>query len=175
MPTYARASRDYSFIPGLGGRMEVQLYDSTPTLSENPIILDIKQWAVKHQYINKKTTHSGSNGATLRTRVGDDWTFACEVDFPANPQNLGELRFIEALLGSTYSVALRFYVGDEEFWTERDLSVLSYYASKVLIETIDTVDSSSGEEVVGLNVTGAGNSLLQAQVNGVAQWAPVWN
>ena len=177
MPTYTRASRDYRFVPGLGGHMTVQLYDAGGNLI-NPVTLDIKQWATKHLYINKNTTHSGSNGATLRTRVGDDWTFACELDFPASLLTGGGSvvpQFVEQLVGSTEGVRLVFNVGDPEYWTERSLDIRTYECDRALIDTVDTVTNSTGTEIVGYNVTGSGASLLQACLNGVAVWAPVWN
>jgi len=171
MPIYTRASYDYQFVPGIGGNIAVKNYDvlGVPLPA---VRLDIEMYVLKHVFKNKVTTHSGSNGATRRTRTGADWNFAAVLSFPIP---IGDVNpFIEVLLGSMQGVAVEFNLGDPLFWTNRGIPVRSYQADNALLQSVDIRTDSSGDEVVGLNVTGEGNSLLWTCLDGVRKYPSVW-
>ena len=162
-PIYTRASRDFEFIPGMGSSLEIYEYNNVGVLSQNGTLLDIERGFIREKYTNKVTTHSGSNGATLRTRVGVDWTFALELSFPANILGAGlEDAFPQTFLGSMQSFGVQFNIGDPEFWTQRatPLPTRSYRATKALLSALETRLDSTGTEVIGLNIAAEGNSLL---------------
>jgi hypothetical protein len=157
MATYTRASRDFDFVPGQGSSIVIKQYDVNGQIIDNGVILDIESGFIRSTLLNKETTHSGSNGAVLRTRTGADWRFACVLSFPANP--IGEVLFVEHLTNSMRSVWVQFNVGDPDFWTRRNLYARSY-RGKALLDEVEERFDATGTEVIGLNVSGSGNGLL---------------
>jgi len=173
MAVFTRASRDYDFVPGSGSHVEIAQYDHLGVLQPSTV-LDVQQGFVRQILTNQDTTHSGSNGAVLRTRVSADWNFALVLSFPAKLKEGLSHSFVESLLGSSRSVAMAFFVGDPKFWTSQQLSVRSYRATKALLSTVETVLDSSGKAVVGLNIAGEGNSLLWTYEDDVPIHPGVW-
>lgn len=167
MPQYNRASRDWEFIPGIGGSLQISHYDAQRVLSPDKFYFDIETYRIKHLYKNKVTTHSGSNGATLRTRVGGDWSFTAILSAP--PGN-----FLELMLGSWRSISVIFNLGDPLFWKGQNLEPRTYRGAKVLLEEVDIIGDSRGEEVVMAEVFCVGNSLLWGYVGESPIAATLW-
>ncbi len=189
-PVFTRASRDFQFVPGQGSSLVVRQYDNvgniSPPLAQDGVIFDIDQGFIRQTFRNQKTTHSGSNGADLYTRVGSGWNFALVLSFPAAldlvtvdqviPGVDLAAAFAEELLGSARSVHLQFNVGDPLFWTSRTvpLQTRSLRAAKALLETVEYRMDGTLTEVIGLNIAGIGNSLLWTYLDDVKQQPQVW-
>ena len=174
MPEYTRASRDYDFVPGIGSHVEIANYHPTTRVLQAGVFFDIKLGTIREVFINKVTTHSGSNGATLRTRTGFDWSFALALDFPAAVAEGLENAYAETLLGSMLSVAVKFFIGDPLYWSSRAYPKRSFRATKALLSNVETVLDSSGKEVVGLNIAGEGNSLLYTYLDDTPVHPGLW-
>lgn len=178
---YDEPKRDYEFIPGVGGYIAVCHYNAAGQLLPDPLILDVRRYLLACAYINADTTHSGSNGAKLRTRTGADWRFAASLSAPlrslvganANEQQINS--FVELIVGSSRSVACCFYLGNPAFYTGQGLLPRSYRATRALLDTVEVITDSSGEEVVELEITGSGSSLLWGFVGEVAVPASQWS
>jgi len=174
MPTYTRASRDYDFVPGIGSNLVISNYNDAGVLLTPGVILDIEQGFIRETWKNKDTTHSGSNGATLRTRTGYDWRFACVLSFPAQVEGGLATAFVQTLAASMRKIHIQFNIGDPMFWTARGLPPRSLRATKALLSECETRLDSRGDDVVGLNIAGEGSSLLWTYLAGVAQYPGVW-
>jgi len=176
---FTRASRDYDFVSGLGGNMILQNRNNLGTLAgQSETLFDVGQWAIKQIYRNKRTTHSGSNGADLYTRVGAGWTFAAELSFPGllaiDDALTGVAKpFAEQLVGSLQGVRVAFQVGEPSWWFARGLQARSYQATKFLADVVDVTCSSRGEDEVVYNVVGVGSSLLGHYLQESAGATPV--
>jgi len=173
MPQTTRPSRDYDFVPGIGSHVEIAQYHHTTRVLQAASFFDIKIGTIREFFINKNTTHSGSNGATLRTRTGFDWSFALALDFPAAVEEGLKDRFPQSILGSSHSVAIKFFIGDPLYWSSHAWPARSYRATKALLSSVETVLDNSGTEVVGLNIAGEGNSLLYTYLGIGANAVPV--
>ena len=181
---YTRASRDYEFVPGQGGAMGVQRYSTAGIISTNAVTLDIKEWVTIETYRNQNTTNSGSSGPDPWTRVGSAWVWAATLDFPgrlaATSEEQGDdglaTNFVDELLGSLKSVVLQFYCGDPLWWEARGLDPLSYYGRGLLeeVKTVCTPNTEGGGKVIGLNVSGVGNSFLLKMVRNTPLNASLW-
>lgn len=173
---FTRASREYDFVRARGSYVEVFQYDAKGGVSDTPTIFDIQLGLLTELFHNQDTTHSGSNGADLYTRVGAGWNFALVLSFPARLATGGDVEqpFAEQILGSLRTVALRFYVGDPLFWKDLKLPVRSFYGSKALLGNVENRFDSKGKEVVGIRMSGVGSSILYTQLNGVNQSPQVW-
>ncbi len=171
MATYTRASRDYEFVPGIGSNMTIKQYGTDGVPIENPVTFDIETGFIREIWKNKNTTHSGSNGGTLRTRVGADWLFGCVLSFPASINGLAAA-FAEVLMGQSGSVYLQFNVGDPLFWPI--FTEARNYRGKALLSTIEVRLDSTGEEVVGLNIAGEGNGQIETYLGNTQNSAQLW-
>ena len=173
---FTEESRDYDFIPGSGSYVEVFRYENSGVLEVVPIIFDVAVGFLRETFRNENTTHSGSNGADLYTRVGAGWNFSLALKFPAR-LSAGEdvvLPFPEMILGSLRSVALRFYVGRPAYWQAMDQAVRSFYGAKALLDTVEMTFDATGTKTVGLNIAGTGSSILFTQLDGVNQSPQLW-
>jgi len=177
--SYSRASRDYDFVPSMGANLVIAQYNALG-VAINPIILDIETGFLREMYINQLTPHSGSSGAINRTRVGADWFSALILNFPATveiepapPVGVAPT-FVQSLLGSSRSVAVRWNIGDPLFWSDRGLPVRNMRARKALLSTCETRLDSTGLKVVGLNVAMEGNSLLWTYEDDTPLHPGVW-
>jgi len=170
---YTRASRDYDFVPGSGSSLVIANYNAARVLGPS-VTFDIKSGFVRQLFRNVNTTHSGSNGADLYTRVGAGWLFGLVLDFPGDVAGGLAVAFAEELVGSQRSVAMQFNVGDPLFWSSRGLPQRSYRATKALLAESELRFDATGTEVVGLNMSGVGNSLLYTYLDDVAQLPQVW-
>lgn len=176
-PPYSRASRDYDFVASVGSTVEIKQYDEqfklVPPEPATGVLFDIQSGILRDIHINRVTTHSGSNGATLRTRTGFDWNFALVLSFPA--QLIGgalAAGFAQQILGSNRSIWMRFYMGDPEYWTVRGLDIRSFLGRKALLSAVEQRTDDLGLGVVGLNIAGDGNSLLRAELSGSVNSTP---
>ena len=170
MVEFTRASRDFDFVPGSGSSVEIWRYHPTTRARLPGVVIDIEQGFVRETFRNKNTTHSGSNGADLYTRVGAGWTFALVLSLPARLDLVtvaqvvdgGALAepFVQSILGPMDGVAIQFNIGDPLFWSSQGLPERSMRAAKAKLETVETRLDSTGVDVVGLNVAGIGSSLL---------------
>ncbi len=174
MTYYPRASRDFDFVPSSGSNLLVRQYNVLGEVVGGPAaVLDIHEGFIREIYRNENTTHTGSNGADLYTRVGSGWNFALVTSFPSTFSLVtveevldgGEVSppFIETLLGSMRSVWLQFNLGDPLFWDnkgEAGIPRRSFRAAKALLETVETRIDARTQKVIGLNIAGVGNSLL---------------
>ncbi len=176
MAIFARASREYVFVPGQGASVEVQAYDGFGNLTGVIATLDIHEGIVVEIFRNENTTNSGSNGADDYTRVGAGWTFALVTSFPAFLVG-GELAaaFVQQILGSARGVAMKFNLGDPEYWAlaAGGLDPRSYQAKKALLGEVTTRINSRNTQVIGLNMAGVGKSLLGGYLNDVQQYPTV--
>lgn len=177
-PPYSRASREYEFVAAIGSTVEVKQYDEqfnlVPPEPTTGVIFDIELGILRDIHKNRVITHSGSNGATLRTRVGFDWTYALTLSFPA--QLIGgalAVAFAQQILGSNRSVWMRFYMGDPQYWTDRGLDIRTFLGRKSLLSTAEQRFANDGEDVVGLNIAGEGNSLLRAELSSSVSTEPI--
>ena len=173
MAIFARASREYVFVPGQGASVQVQNYDAVGVLG-SAVTLDIHEGTVVETFRNVNVTNSGSNGADLFQRVGAGWTFALVTSFPAHlvGGGLAEV-FVQQILGSSRSIAMKFNIGDPEFWSlvvPGGKDARSYQASKALLSEVTTRFDSRGTQVIGLNMAGVGNSLLGGYFDDVIQY-----
>lgn len=172
MVRFSRQSRDFDFIVGSGSSVEIANYDADGKRGD-PCVFDIELGFVTEIWKNRISTHSGSNGATLRQRVGYDFNFALVLAFPERLNLVNVLgitpgvlasRFPHPLMGSSRSVFIQFNIGDKERAWAEGLPAISYRAAKVLLSQIRTrFDNTQGEQgdgAIGLNIAGEGNSLL---------------
>ena len=177
MPIFARASREYKFVLGQGASVEVQGYTGFGVLDGNIITLDIHEGIVVETFRNENTTNSGSNGADDYTRVGAGWTFALVTSFPALAVDLPLTRaFVQQILGSSRGIAMKFNIGDPEFWElafPGGLDPRSYQAKKALLGEVTTRINARNTQVIGLNMAGVGKSLLGGYLNDVQQYPSV--
>ncbi len=174
MAIFARASREYKFVPGQGASVEVQGYDGFGNLTGGIVTLDIHEGIVVETFRNETTTNSGSNGADDYTRVGAGCTFALVAPLPAFLVG-GTLAaaFVQQILGSSRGVAMKFNIGDPEYWAlafPGGLDPRSYRASKALLGEVTTRTDSRGTRVIGLNMAGVGKSLLGGYLGDVQQY-----
>jgi len=170
MVVFNRASRDFDFVPALGSALTVWQYDLRTRILGTEVKFDIEQGRITETFRNKNTTHSGSNGADLYTRVGMGWTFALVLNFPARLDVVTAEQaqagpalaapFPHTILGISQGVRMRFDIGDPLFWTSLGLSARCMIAAKAKLESIETRLDSNGLETVGLNIAGVGSSLL---------------
>ncbi len=177
MAIFARASREYKFVPGQGASVEVQGYDGFGNLTGGIVTLDIHEGIVVETFRNENTTNSGSNGADDYTRVGAGWTFALVTSFPAFLVG-GTLAaaFVQQILGSSRGVAMKFNIGDPEYWElafPGGLDPRSHQAKKALLGEVTTRIDSRNTQVIGLNMAGVGKSLLGGYLNDVQQYPAV--
>ena len=174
MPIFARASREYEFVPGQGASVEVQGYDGFGNLTGGIITLDIHEGIVVETYRNENTTNSGSNGADDYTRVGAGWTFALVTSFPALAMGARlDLPFVQQILGSSRGIAMKFNIGDPEYWQlafPGGLDPRSYRASKALLGEVTTRIDSRNIRAIGLNMAGVGKSLLGGFLGNAIQY-----
>ncbi len=167
---FTRPSRDYNFVASQGSSVIVRQYDRYGVLQSTGVTLDIHEGFLRELFRNENTTHSGSNGADLYTRVGAGWNFALVTSFPRSvgltsidgaqaPVEVAQ-PFVETLLGSMRSVWMQFNIGDPDFWRALNMDPRSFRGAKAMLETVETrIDARTGK-VVGLNIAGVGNSLL---------------
>ncbi len=174
MTYYPRASRDFDFVPSSGSSVLVKQYNAIGELVSGPgVILDIHTGFIRELYHNENTTHTGSNGADLHSRVGSGWLFALVTSFPStfslvtveNVQAGGEVSppFVQTLLGSSRSVSLQFNLGDPLFWDNKGdggIPRRSFRGAKALLGEVETRIDARTKKVIGLNIAGVGNSLL---------------
>lgn len=177
MPIFSRASRKYTFVPGQGASVEVQGYDGFGNLIEGAVILDIHEGILIEIFRNENTTNSGSNGADDYTRVGAGWTFALVTSFPALAMGKTlDIPFVQQILGSSRSVAMKFNIGDPEYWAlviTGGVPARSYRAGRALLSEVTTRFNSRNTQVIGLNMAGVGNSLLGGYLDDVKQYPTV--
>ena len=174
MAIFARPSRDYEYVPGQGASVEVQGYDGFGTLTGGIITLDVHECVIVETFRNENVTNSGSNGADQFQRVGAGWTFAMVTSFPAHLVG-GTLAaaFVQQILGSSRSIAMKFNLGDPEYWEltfPGGLPPRSYRAKKALLSEVTTRIDSRNIKVIGLNMAGVGNSLLGGYLGDVQQY-----
>jgi hypothetical protein len=173
MPVFTEPSRDFDYVSSLGSSLTIAQYSSAGVLLTPGVTFDVNDWTIDETLFNENTTHSGSNGATLRTRTGQDWTFAAVLSFPARLVGTAlAAQFVQQLLGSSRSVAVSFDIGKQEFWTTQIPveDVRQYRADKVLLSRVQTrVAILPTPRVIGLNVAGESNSLLELFLDGVRQ------
>ena len=162
MVVFARASREYDFVPGKGGCLRVLQYDANGRVAgaelsglffENADFFDVSQYVIRRDYTNENTSHSGDNGGESWTRVGQAWSFAANVSFSIAAV------FVEQLIGSSRGVAIQFNIGDPEYWTNRGERTRSY-RGKALARFTESTNKAQGIETVKLNVEGVGQGLL---------------
>ncbi len=174
MAIFARPSRDYEFVPGQGASVQIQNYDGFGNLTGGIVTLDIHEGIIVETFRNENTTNSGSNGADHYTRVGAGWTFALVTSFPALA--MGERldkAFVQQILGSSRGIAMKFNIGDPEYWElvfPGGLDPRSYRANKALLGEVTTRINSRNTQVIGLNMAGVGKSLLGGYLNDVIQY-----
>lgn len=173
-----RADRRIKKIAGIGGRLEV--WKPIVGVSEDAWvrgILDLSRWQVRHLVRTTETTHSGSAGAIMRSIVARDFTFQCACAWnsrdhiQASPEGDVLFGFMEQILTGDvsvdYNVSLRFFLGDPlNYTTDAGLDLSAkrclLYAPLVIVEDFTTICDSTGQDVVRVNFSGSGNSLLQA-------------
>ena len=142
-------------------------------------ILDIGRWQVRHKHVLSEVTHSGSLGAVKRAVVASDFQFTASMPWNARNGVKGEtvagsddgvlFGFLqEILVGNVsvgYSVGMQFHLGDHEHYVDQN-GVIAHddpawmTADEVLIEEFTTVCDATGKDVVRLDFSGFGNSLL---------------
>ena len=161
---YSAATRIYDFTPGCGSKLEIAQYDAFRNLGGFST-LDIKSGQIQEQFINDDTGHSGTAGGPDRTRVAFDWRAVLVLDFPSDiegglaPVAAG---FVQNLLGSYRKVAVRFYMGAEEFWTENGLEIRTMRADRALLGPVET--RVEQRKVIGLNAVLEGSSMLRHEL-----------
>ena len=173
MPVYTRASRLYKFVPAIGSCLAVQQYSDLGVLS-NPTLLDIAGGTLTENPINADVTNSGSAGGVLRERVGFDWNFALNLQFPA--QLLGgalAAEFVDQIVGSSNHIRVTFNMGDPLYWTVRGLSPRSK-RGRCLLSLSETRFVNDAKQVVGVNLAGEGSDLLFRYLGEDQQGAPLW-
>lgn len=181
-----RLARDIVTIPGVGGHLMIKRSlgrDDTGALIEDPtdlgkayenaVYLEISRYWVRHQYIRALITHSGSNGAIKRALVAQDWEFAAELPWNAREiatRDSEAVGFIENILlgnrAADWNVSILFNLGDPLHYPDSTLgSGLDrrggLHGSEVALELSEVVCDSTGADVIQINVTGKGNSLLR--------------
>ena len=162
-----RVSRDYQRVPGVGGSLQLQAYDSLGNLQDQKVFFELDDWVLNNLYINQVNTHSGSNGAVLRDRVGADWNFSAFTSQPV-------ATFLDLLVGHWRSVAVIMNLGDPVWWESLGLEPKSYRAAKGILERVRIVTSAKADSVVKGEIQISGNSLLVGYLGEVPISANVW-
>jgi len=172
---YTGESRDYDFVPSQGCSLEIFRLDALGN-HQNAIILDIEEGFIRELFQNDDTTHTGSNGATLRTRTGADWSFATVLAFPAKIEGGLAVPFLQTLVGSSRSFAVKFNLGSAAFWKNLGLQgqERTYRANKAMLEEVTTRIDAKNKKVIGYNMSAVGNSLLWTWVGKNAMHPGVW-
>ena len=168
-----RTERRIKTIPGIGGRMEIFHKDvfESPGSGDTRLlkiagILDIGRWAVNHKVVTTEITHSGSNGAIKRAVVAHDFTFqaACPWNSRTAVSQTVLPGFLEQILtgrfSDDYNVGLKFYLGDPLHYTD-PTKFAFLWAEQALADDFRTVCDSMGKDVVRIDFSGLGNSLLE--------------
>lgn len=169
-----RAERRIKAVAGMGGRMEIyhgRIQESAAGDELLPIIagiLDVGRWQVRHKQLTADITHSGSLGAIKRAVVARDFTFSCACPWNAKegtktPQDV-LVGFLEQILvghfSMDYNVGLRFYLGDPLNYT--DPNQAAYLRAPLAVaEDFSTICDATGKDVVRIDFSGSGNSLLE--------------
>ncbi len=169
-----REERTIRRVAGIGGHIMPFRVDPESPETWNPYsgdFLEISRWEVLHQYIWVEDTHSGSNGAILRSLVGQDWT--CRATLPWNArfaksrtkESIGFME--EILLGrqtNDNNVSILFAIGDSLSYNQADLGGVderaALFAKKMALSSVRMVNSNEGRNVFRIEIAGLGNSLL---------------
>jgi len=172
MPLLDRPARDFFPIAGIGGNLRVQHYTALGTPDGDPVHFELERWRLRNFYRNRVRTHSGSNGATLRARVGGDWSIVVHTQAPATT-------FLDLLVGSGRSVGIILQLGDPVGQAAAGRPVLSYRAASALLELLDIVSDSQGDpgnagSLVEGDIKLVSNSLLWGYVDGVQVSSALW-
>jgi len=172
MPFLDRPARNYFPIAGFGGNLRVQHYTAQGTPDGDPVHFEVERWRLRNFYKNRIRTHSGSNGATLRARVGGDWSITAHTQAPATT-------FLDLLVGSSRSVGIILQLGDPVVQAADGFPVLSYRADSALLEVLDVVSDSMGDpsnagSLVEGDVKLVSNSLLWGYIGDVAISSALW-
>lgn len=172
MPFIDRASREYFTIPGFGGNLQVQQYNAQHTLVGDPRHFDLEAYVLTNIYQNTIITHSGSNGATLRERVGGDWNFTARLSAPAT-------EFIDLILGHFRKVAIIIHLGDPVLAEGKGLPILSYRATKAILDRLVIISDSQGTDgrtggIVKADIKLSSDSLLWGYIADVPVSSNLW-
>ncbi len=167
-----RPSREYHTIPGFGGNLKVQQYSAQNVLVGEPSHFDLERYVLTNIYQNAVITHSGSNGATLRERVGADWNFTARLSAPAGT-------FLDLLLGHFRKVAVIIGLGDPVGQADKGDPVLSYRATKAILDEIVILSDSQGKDgptkgIVKADVRMSGDSLLWGYIGDTPISSTLW-
>ncbi len=183
-------------ISGMGGHMRItkKLLGSPGdelTLVQREGLLDISRWQVRHKRILTEVTHSGSLGALKRAVVASDFQFTASVPWNAR---MGEktatmvgsqdgvlLGFLQEILTGdpsvNYIVGMEFYLGDpllyvntQGVYVDEDVAFMG--AEEAIVEDFTTICDARGSDIVRLEFTGWGNSLLRG-FRGIPPTEPV--
>jgi len=174
---YTQLSRPYDFVPASGSSLQIGRYGPTGTIVDLTT-LDIETCHILETFKMANTTHSGCNGCEDWTVTGSAWEFSAKLSFPKNiSDQVGELQeaFLEPLLGSMRSFAVRFNIGAPEMWTQSGLKARSLRATRCLLTTVvHDLDANSGLAVAKIEVAGRGKSLLWTYLDEVAKYPQIW-
>jgi len=174
---YSQQSRPFDFVPSSGSSLVIGRYTAAGLIADLTT-LDIETCRSEEGFKMKDTTHSGCPGCEDWTITGSAWSFTAHLSFPAAiSDQIGELQeaFIEPLLGSMRGFAVRFNIGPQKFWTQRNLRYRSLRASRCLLSgVIHELDSHSGLGVATMDVTGKGKSLLWTYLDETAKYPQIW-
>ncbi len=172
MPFLDRPAREYHTIPGFGGNLKVQQYNAQGVLVGVAAHFDLERYVLTNIYQNSVITHSGSNGATLRERVGGDWNFTARLSAPATT-------FIDLILGHFRKVAVIIALGDPVGQAGKGDPVLSYRATKAILDQLVILSDSQGVDgptrgIVKADVKLSSDSLLWGYVDETPISSTLW-
>jgi hypothetical protein len=116
--------------------------------------IEVAEWQIERKLINGECTHSGCMGAITRRRTGLDWKAKLKIWFDGALQ-------ADYQLESSLSVEISLFIGTLAAWQAYGFTDQAYYwAPSGLVDTIRTIDSSEGRDVVRQEITLDGNSLM---------------
>jgi hypothetical protein len=125
--------------------------------------IDVSEWILKQEYLNKRIALSGSCGAMTRHAVAGDWMAVLTLWYDCSQKE--KLGIQIPKFGSNWGIVLQ--IGDPVLYPQvdpADIQVLTYahnYRSPSgVITHVKTIDNSMGYDIVRQEVTIEGNSLM---------------